>query len=70
MSVTTNDLIKSAMKEEIDQKMSSFDKDKIYENASCVINAINEAKPATVKGKFLVSLCISTSMNPGLALEF
>ncbi len=48
----------------------SFAEDKIYENASCVINAINEAKPATVKGKFLVSLYISTSMNPGLALEF
>jgi len=48
----------------------SFDESKILENASCVINAINEAKPATVKGKFLVSLYISTSMNPGLALEF
>lgn len=48
----------------------SFAEDKIYENATCVINAINEAKPATVKGKFLVSLYISTSMNPGLALEF
>jgi large subunit ribosomal protein L1 len=48
----------------------SFDEDKIYENASVVINAINEAKPATVKGKFMQSLSISSSMNPGLALEF
>ncbi len=48
----------------------SFEDDKIYDNASCVINAINEAKPSTVKGKFLQSLSISTSMNPGLALEF
>jgi large subunit ribosomal protein L1 len=48
----------------------SFDEDKIFENAQTVISAINEAKPATVKGKFLESLCISSSMNPGLALEF
>jgi large subunit ribosomal protein L1 len=48
----------------------AFEEDKIYENASVIINAINEAKPATVKGKFLESLSISTSMNPGLALEF
>jgi len=47
----------------------SFPEDKILENASCVINAINEAKPSTVKGKFVQSLYISSSMNPGLALE-
>jgi large subunit ribosomal protein L1 len=47
----------------------SFDEDKIFENASTVINAINEAKPATVKGKFMQSLSIAASMNPGLALE-
>ncbi|MCX5707612.1 MAG: 50S ribosomal protein L1 [Candidatus Omnitrophica bacterium] len=48
----------------------SFDEDKIYENASVVINAITEAKPATVKGKFIERLSIAASMNPGLALEF
>jgi large subunit ribosomal protein L1 len=47
----------------------SFDPDKLYDNASCVINALNEARPATVKGKFLKSLFISSSMNPGLMLE-
>jgi large subunit ribosomal protein L1 len=47
----------------------SFDADKLYDNASCVINALNEARPATVKGKFLLSLFISSSMNPGLMLE-
>ncbi len=46
----------------------SFSEDKIYENASRVIEALNEAKPASVKGKFVKSLCISTSMNPGLKL--
>jgi large subunit ribosomal protein L1 len=47
----------------------SFDEDKIIDNASMVINALNEAKPQTVKGKFIRSLAISTSMNPGLRLE-
>jgi large subunit ribosomal protein L1 len=47
----------------------SFAADKLYDNALCVINAINDSKPGTVKGKFLKSLFVSTSMNPGLKLE-
>lgn len=47
----------------------SFDQDKLYDNAQCVINAIVEAKPGTVKGKFVRSLFVSTSMNPGLKIE-
>jgi large subunit ribosomal protein L1 len=46
----------------------SFDEIKLYENASRVIEALTEAKPASVKGKFLKSLTISASMNPGLRL--
>jgi len=46
----------------------SFSEDKILENASRVIEAINEAKPASVKGKFVRSLFISTTMNPGLRI--
>jgi len=46
----------------------SFTPEKIFENASCVIEAINEAKPASVKGKFVKSSYISVSMNPGLQL--
>ena len=48
---------------------ASFDQDKIYENASCVITALNEAKPASIKGKFVKSLYISYCMNPALKLE-
>ena len=44
----------------------SFDEVKLYENASEVINALKEAKPASVKGKFVKSLFISSTMNPGL----
>jgi large subunit ribosomal protein L1 len=47
----------------------SFTEDKLYENASKVIEALNEAKPASIKGKFIKSLFISTTMNPGLRLE-
>ena len=47
----------------------SFSEDKILENASRVIEAVNEAKPSSVKGKFVKSLFIATSMNPGLKLE-
>jgi len=46
----------------------SFDQDKLHENAACVITALNDAKPATVKGKFVKSQFISSSMNPGLRL--
>ena len=46
----------------------SFGEDKLYDNASKVIEAVNEAKPASVKGKFIKSLAIASSMNPGLML--
>ena len=46
----------------------SFAEDKLYENASRVIEAINEARPASVKGKFVKSLFISSTMNSGLRI--
>ncbi|MFA5145280.1 MAG: 50S ribosomal protein L1 [Candidatus Omnitrophota bacterium] len=46
----------------------SFDEDKLYDNAMRVIEAINESKPGSVKGKFVSGLSISTSMNPGLRI--
>jgi large subunit ribosomal protein L1 len=47
----------------------SFEEGKIYDNALTVMNALNEAKPGTVKGKFVTSVSIASSMNPGLKLE-
>ncbi|MDD4893944.1 MAG: 50S ribosomal protein L1 [Candidatus Omnitrophica bacterium] len=47
----------------------SFTEDKIYENAFRVIEMINEAKPASVKGKFIKSAFISSTMNCGLKLS-
>ncbi len=46
----------------------SFDENQIYDNAFKVIEAVNESRPATVKGKFVKSLSITTSMNPGLRI--
>lgn len=47
----------------------SFPEDKIYDNATLVIESINEARPASVKGKFVKSLFLSSSMSQGLRLE-
>ncbi len=47
----------------------SFTDDQLCDNASRVIDALNEAKPTSVKGKFVTSLSIAASMNPGLRLN-
>jgi len=47
----------------------SFDEDKLVENARRVIEAVNEAKPASVKGKYIKSIYISSTMSPGIPLE-
>lgn len=46
----------------------SFLETQLYENTSRVIEALNEAKPSSIKGKFIKSLCISSTMNPGLRI--
>jgi len=43
----------------------SFDEDKLYDNASRIIESLNEARPTSVKGKFVESLFIGSTMNPG-----
>ncbi|MDD5281652.1 MAG: 50S ribosomal protein L1 [Candidatus Omnitrophica bacterium] len=46
----------------------SFTEEQLNDNASKVIEAVNESRPASVKGKFVKSLGIATSMNPGLRI--
>ena len=46
----------------------SFTDGQINDNAAKVIEAVNESRPASVKGKFVKSLSITTSMNPGLRI--
>lgn len=44
----------------------SFAKEKLLDNASHVIEAINHVKPASVKGNLLKNVSLSTTMGPGL----
>jgi large subunit ribosomal protein L1 len=47
----------------------SFDDKALSENANCVIRAIISARPSTVKGQFIRSIALSSSMGPGLRLD-
>jgi len=44
----------------------SFTSNKILENVQHIIDAINHAKPASVKGNLIKSLSLSTTMGPGM----
>lgn len=46
----------------------SFSKEKLLENVSFVIDAINHAKPSTVKGQLIKSASLTTTMGPGLRI--
>ena len=47
----------------------SFDAAKLVENATAFIAAIQRAKPAAAKGKYLKSVTITTTMGPGIRLD-
>lgn len=47
----------------------SFNEEQLYDNASKVIESINESKPPSARGKFIKSLYVSSTMNPGIALQ-
>jgi len=47
----------------------SFDKGKLLENFTAVIEAIVKAKPTGAKGQYIRSLSLSTCMGPGLKLD-
>ncbi len=44
----------------------SFAENKLIENAQQVIEAINHAKPTTVKGTLIKSLSVASTMGPGI----
>ena len=48
---------------------ASFDADKLLENLAALMDSIIRAKPSAVKGSFLRSASLSSSMGPGVALE-
>jgi len=47
----------------------SFGEDKLKENFLALIDAIMKAKPSSVKGQFIKSIYIATTMGPALKLD-
>jgi large subunit ribosomal protein L1 len=48
---------------------SSFDKEKLVENANAVVKSISKAKPAASKGKYIKKVTVSSTMGPGLKVD-
>jgi len=48
----------------------SFSEDKLLDNASVIIEAIKEAHPSTVKGRYIKSLFLGSTMSPALRISF
>ncbi len=47
----------------------SFDERKLVENVQFVLNTLVKAKPATVKGKYITNISLSTTMGPGIHVD-
>jgi large subunit ribosomal protein L1 len=47
----------------------SFASEKIVENIKVFVQAINKAKPSSVKGVYIKSVVLSSTMGPGLKIE-
>ncbi len=47
----------------------SFDAQKLYENASALIDMIIKARPAAAKGTYMKKIGISSTMGPGLKVD-
>ena len=48
----------------------SFDEDKIAQNITAFIDAIKKAKPSGVKGVYMKKVTVSSTMGPGLKLDY
>jgi len=48
---------------------TSFDAEKIAENAKAFLGAILKARPVTLKGKYVKSVFISSTMSPSIKLD-
>jgi large subunit ribosomal protein L1 len=48
---------------------SSFGSEKLMENFDALMGAIIKAKPAAAKGQYLKSVCIASTMGPGIKLN-
>jgi large subunit ribosomal protein L1 len=48
---------------------ASFDADKLLDNCMAVIDEINRAKPASAKGRYILSATLTTTMGPGIRVD-
>ena len=47
----------------------SFEDEKLMENLTTLMDAINKAKPAAAKGTYLRSVVLSSTMGPGIKVN-
>jgi large subunit ribosomal protein L1 len=47
----------------------SFEEDKLLENARTLIDAVTRARPSAVKGHYVRTVTLSTTMGPGIRVE-
>src|SRR5437773_559367 len=48
---------------------ASFGEQQLYDNGHAIIESVLKARPASVKGRYLKSATISTTMGPGIRLD-
>ena len=48
----------------------SFDPQKLVDNAMTVITSVVKAKPSAAKGKYIKAVTLSSTMGPGIQLDF
>jgi large subunit ribosomal protein L1 len=48
---------------------NSFDNEKLIENIKAFVEKINKAKPTTVKGNYIISISIASTMGPGIKID-
>jgi large subunit ribosomal protein L1 len=48
---------------------TSFDTQKLVDNAHALVDSVVRAKPAAAKGKYLKSVTLSSTMGPGIAID-
>ena len=47
----------------------SFEEQKLQENLEYIVTTISKLKPASVKGKFITSITIASTMGPGIKVD-
>ena len=47
----------------------SFGDQQLFDNANTLVQAVLKAKPASAKGKYLRTICVSSTMGPGVRVD-